>query len=561
MVCHDADEPGQAGATRWAGAIAARQADGLETRIVVLPHAVTATKGKDLRDWLAEGHGYDDLLALAKAAQPVEASAIPDDEPRVEVPAAISNGEEVITETPGGEEQTKIVPVALGDLEIAVAETTHDWPRRVGRSLFVMRDGDQVGWLEKSPALFGWLQIFGRVDWFEKTGFVKKAEFFEELRSTVEQFDSIEKLPHEPPLPKHYYVTRKSVESDGSFLTKLVGFFRPETTIDSDLIKALFATLFWGGPPGSRPAWVLTSDAGRGVGKSKLAQAASHLVGGHIDVSNNEDVETLKSRLLSAEGLDKRVALIDNAKSHRLSWAELEALVTATTISGKRLYVGEASRPNSLNWVVTLNAPSLSTDLAQRSVIIKLAAGKNRPTWWEELIGFIDQDREAIIADCLDFLRSSSTQQLGEYSRWAAWEEAVLCRLPKPAESQKLIIERQASCDADQDESDLIEDYFRSRLHGLGYDHERHSVRIPVTTVAQWYNLATGDKQKTQGVTKRLKQYADEKQMHCLQPDPSRRYGRCFIWVGEHCDITERTQNDLGHRVKEAKQRGDDEDA
>ena len=154
VVVHDCDEPGQAGAAKWAGAIAARQDGDLETRVVQLPYEVTATKGKDLRDWIAEGrYDYDDLLAMAKKAQPVEASAIPDDEPHIELPAAISNGEEVITETPGGDDQTKVVPVALGDLEITVAETTHDWPKRVGRSLFVMR-GDQVNWFEKSPALF-----------------------------------------------------------------------------------------------------------------------------------------------------------------------------------------------------------------------------------------------------------------------------------------------------------------------------------------------------------------------------------------------------------------------
>lgn len=78
-VVHDADRPGQEGATGvprsdgqvrpgWCQAIAGKAA---ECRNVVLPYPISPTHGKDLRDWLAEGHAYADLLTLAATAAPI----------------------------------------------------------------------------------------------------------------------------------------------------------------------------------------------------------------------------------------------------------------------------------------------------------------------------------------------------------------------------------------------------------------------------------------------------------------------------------------------------------
>ncbi len=64
-VLHDADEPGQAGAVKWSRSIAAQAADGVIVKNVQLPYPITGEKGKDLRDWLAEGYSYGDLLTLA----------------------------------------------------------------------------------------------------------------------------------------------------------------------------------------------------------------------------------------------------------------------------------------------------------------------------------------------------------------------------------------------------------------------------------------------------------------------------------------------------------------
>jgi len=73
LVIGDADKPGDEGAATWAAEFA-RHAT--ECRQVRLPFPVTETHGQDLRDWLAAGHGYADLLELASQAAIVQPSEI-----------------------------------------------------------------------------------------------------------------------------------------------------------------------------------------------------------------------------------------------------------------------------------------------------------------------------------------------------------------------------------------------------------------------------------------------------------------------------------------------------
>ena len=77
-ILHDADEPGQAGAEKWARDTASQAGEGVIVRNVRLPYEVTGTKGKDLRDWLAEGHSSGELLSLAEACPPVKVARTDD---------------------------------------------------------------------------------------------------------------------------------------------------------------------------------------------------------------------------------------------------------------------------------------------------------------------------------------------------------------------------------------------------------------------------------------------------------------------------------------------------
>ncbi len=68
-VLHDADEPGQGGAAKWCQALAPVAK---ECRNVQLPYEVSKKHGKDLRDWISEGHTYEELLSLAESAPVVD---------------------------------------------------------------------------------------------------------------------------------------------------------------------------------------------------------------------------------------------------------------------------------------------------------------------------------------------------------------------------------------------------------------------------------------------------------------------------------------------------------
>lgn len=75
LICHDADNPGQEGAENWTRYFAAILKD-CRVANVELPYPIQPSKGKDLRDWITEGNGYDRMMQQAgkfEAASTVDA--------------------------------------------------------------------------------------------------------------------------------------------------------------------------------------------------------------------------------------------------------------------------------------------------------------------------------------------------------------------------------------------------------------------------------------------------------------------------------------------------------
>jgi hypothetical protein len=132
----------------------------------------------------------------------------------------------------------------------------------------------------------------------------------------------------------------------------------------------------------------------------------SRLVGGCILVSAASKMDDVIKRLLSPDARHKRVVLLDNIKTRKLSWSELESLITIDNISGHRMYKGEGSRPNSLIWVMTMNGGSLSKDMAKRTVVIKLKRPeKFTPDWLAKVTAFIGEHRWRVAADAIAELK------------------------------------------------------------------------------------------------------------------------------------------------------------
>jgi hypothetical protein len=485
-----------------------------------------------------------------------------DAERRVERGSAvvIANYHAVEVEDDDGETKTVNVPRSMSEIIELVNERMNNWPRRVDNMLFVDDPQHGLNFFDRqgAAALFGWLRRHCKVAWAKGSNLVSETQLFKELERTAARYSAIESMPHEPTIRGVYYRGKTPKPGEGSRLRMLLDKFRPETTIDRDLIQAAFMTAFWGGPPGARPAFVVTSDAGRGVGKSQIPQLVGHLCGGAIDARPTEDINKIITRMLSPGARTKRIAILDNVKTLRFSWAELEGMITGTTIGGHQMYVGDGERPNLLTWFITLNGVSMATDMSQRSVIIKVVRGKNEGTWLEKSREFIDQHRNEIIGDIIAALRAKPSP-LEEFTRWATWEQHVLCRLPDPSEAQRVILERQGEANCEQEEAEIIEDYFANQLWKLGYHWQTCQVRIPNEVAARWYCWATNDKAKTTAVTRKLKQLSSEGQLKRIAPDPSRSYGRCFIWTGSAADVVgEPIANDLSERIAQMMEAKDD---
>jgi hypothetical protein len=443
------------------------------------------------------------------------------------------------------------VPTPMVEILATIADQTEEWPRRVGSALFVHRGGESISWLESSSALFGWLGArTGTPAKFSSNPILHtKAEVFAELQRTAIDYSAVEELPHEPQLPGHYYACNFPPAGDGSKLRGLVERFTPETDIDGDLITAFFVSAFWGAAGGTRPAFLVTASEGRGVGKTTLAAMLGYLCGGCIELSANESAEVMKQRLLSPAGITQRVVLLDNIKSLRFSWADLEAMITAPVISGKRLYVGEAKRPNNLVWTITLNGASLATDLAQRCAIIKLKRPEYSGNWLEDTRQYIDNNRNEIIGDILAYLRSER-YPLRRHTRWGAWELDVLSRLPEPEEAQAVILERQGEANVEHEESEIIEQSFRDRLDALNYNASTDVVFIPSSLIARWLSSTMNDRIGTLAASRMLNQKIGEGEMKRLKVNPSRTHGRGFLWFGADADHDATILTDVEHRIE-----------
>ena len=315
-------------------------------------------------------------------------------------------------------------------------------------------------------------------------------------------------------------------------------FFEVETDVDRDLILAAVLTLFWGGPPGKRPAFLITSEdeqdtqKGRASGKSTVAMLLASIPGGYLEALQSEKMAELKIRLLSPDGIDKRTVLLDNIKTLRFSQAELEGLITTAVISGRRLFVGEGRRPNVLTWFLTINGASLSKDMAQRCIIIKVKRPDFSGGWQRNVEAFIETNPWQIIADAIWFLQQPGAA-LQKHSRWATWEDGVLSKLPEPSEAQGLIRDRQEAVDDDTAEEVGIRDALWDELKYRGHDPEKQAVRIKASEMAIILSACEGKRLSTNKATRMCRALSIPELSRDDQP--SSLGGRGWIWKGLKC--------------------------
>lgn len=525
----DSHKPGFAG---WA----ARKAR--ECRNVELPYPLAEKQGKDLRDWIAGG---GDALALHKL---IESAPI--------IPAArefreITNYVLNFVTTKEGKEKAIKIPKRVRSIIAEVVKEFDGWPKCVDGTLF--HHDKSVRYFPTQPALFGWLREKRIVRWAQGEELATKDEFFCALKQNVEQVSELQNYPHFPPIQGMYYTCNQSpTPGDGKAVEGFLDFFSPDHPLDRQLMMACLMTVFWGGQPGQRPGWLITSPLRQGAGKSSFSEKIAALVGGLFDFNPKTDPDKDKTRLLSKEGLNKRVARYDNIKAVRFSLSTLESLITSEAVSGHRMYQGEGSRANYLTWFITMNDPELSRDLAQRCVSVSLGAPKRDGDWTAAVNKYIKDNGAAIIQDVAAFYQRPIRRTI-KVNRWGSWVVEVLCRLDNPQEVFDLIEEREKANDSDSVAAEEVNEYVHHKMKQLGYHHPS-VVHIPNQILARWANNAIGNEQRQAAVLKQLKQMADSGLLSELEINPSRKNGRGWIFrSGGWADS--QTDYDIEKRIAE----------
>jgi hypothetical protein len=313
------------------------------------------------------------------------------------------------------------------------------WPKRIGSLPFYL-DGREIKLLDSPEKFFAWVQSRTGLSWgggLDKDGasLCTKQEMYAHIcqGNEFEQYRAAESLPHWPRLPLHFYTwaAPEGYTPDGSHFNALLDkFSNYESEHDRAMLRALFLAPAWGGPYGARPCWVIEAPD-RGCGKTQVANIVGKLYGGYLDFDlTRSGEEDLATRLLSEGGLTKRIVRVDNVKRQAGSGL-VENLITSDDISGKRLFHGEASRPNTMCWIITANGLRMSRDMSERSFVLRLRRltdAEKSGAWRQDVLNLIDTKRDYILADIGAILTAEAAYDVKVPDRWSEFVQGVLSR-------------------------------------------------------------------------------------------------------------------------------------
>ena len=408
-----------------------------------------------------------------------------------------------------GEKVTITLAKPIDRILLELSQTTGGWPRKVSGLVFV---GDETGnrplpgpsalrVFSKPDDMFAWMHEVAIVHWASGRGkpainhktkapasVVSKPEFFAYTEQVCRpEYVGVEYLPHYPIVDGIYYAPCKLPTATGDCLKELLDRVNAETPVDRALLFAALLTPGWGGPCGARPAFILTSEFGRGVGKTQTVERFAQIWGGCITISSEtEKWDSAKSRLLSDAALPIRCVLIDNMR-RKMASADLESMLTAPIIDGHRMYQGQFSRPNRMTFFVTANTPRMSQDLADRAVLVRIGQQQHSGEWATWIERFMADNRPQLLADLLGALaqpkRSEIPRELRD--RWASWQAAILELFPNGPDLAKAIKERRPLVDSDADDALEVRSELEAELAERGHDPETEQVKISRQDMAE----------------------------------------------------------------------------
>lgn len=409
--------------------------------------------------------------------------------------------------------------VQVGRPARAIVREILDHPKQrvvcVGGALYAIpREGSEHGIptdadttdLTTPRALEAWArEHWDRVIWTKKElpwktskdmgGAVTWATVQTALERTAPRYEAVESLPHHEAIDGILYLRDpKSWTSPAGQGTPLLDEFcsrlKGETPHDDALLRALLLTQFWGGRKGGRPLFIITSRHGRGAGKTSVACAIGDLAGGASLIKDAEKDSEISTALGAGQ---ERMLILDNAKK-TLDSGAIESWITAPTVQARPLYSNPITRPGIITWVITTNAADVSTDLAQRAVIIKLGKPDHSFDFMSWSRDFVTEHREGLISECLSVLRGEDMGTISDAAcdRWQAWQRGVMCKVTDdPDTLAGVLAERRGAVDGEAELASTLAHRLRVRMTLAGHDPDTASVIIPTDVLRDvWGDLS-----------------------------------------------------------------------
>lgn len=413
--------------------------------------------------------------------------------------------------SPTGKQKDIRVPLTINEIRENLFRRMRDFPRKVGNDLFDHdRRKNKIRYFPVTNDIFAWInEVTGLpIEWCRIEGAVTREELYSSIMANCRQYNSVSGIPSYPPREDVYPIHEAvPAPSEGAkYFNALVDMFFPAEDVDRTLIKALFAAPVYYKYGIARPMFVIDALRGQGSGKTTLVNMVALLYGGddfslsapltvnYADMNNPQEYDRLQRRMMSKEGRQKRIFLIDNATGTLRSPA-LASLVTQPMISGMAPYGrGEESRPNDLTFAITSNSASLEHDLITRSIFLHLAPLPATASI-RAVQEYILTNRLAIIADIIGLLKAGPQFNPVCTSRFAAWCHDVLAPvcddLDEYSEVFKSIAARSQSANVDTEDAEQLEDRFKEELRATtGHDPEKTCFYIQNDVIRLWSQSA-----------------------------------------------------------------------
>lgn len=341
-----------------------------------------------------------------------------------------------------GKDRTYYHARPIKEVRADLLARTGNWPRQIGSTLFVFQadkgDGNQrYLTFTKPPALFAWIRENLVPQWKSGNGgaqdsngvnYVTMEQLYQSLHAHATHYEGISRAPHWPLRQDQFYDYGGDLPppSDGHrAFWQMIDFF-----CLADETYRLLAAAFFCAPmyyqtsatgtagempqPLPRPLWLIDTVDAQGSGKSTLVKMNALLYGAAVlDVTMSQltrNADEVLKRILSVEGRQKRIFLIDNVTG-TIKDGTLASWVTSATLSGRAAYGhGDETRANDFTWAITVNGAEIDTDTATRAYTVKVRKrdeeyhSANGLKWEADVTQYITRNRRQIYADILDLL-------------------------------------------------------------------------------------------------------------------------------------------------------------